>query len=196
MSIDGWKGLFAGDTAYHDGYAEVGERFGPFDFAMIPIGAYAPRWFMHVVHADPDEAVQMLRELALSHPDAPLPLTLGIHWGTFRLTDEPMRESHLTLRLLAVGLATITLSVLVLAAAGIYALMSVTVTQRRREIGIRMALGAGTRTVLSDIFRLASMQLGAGIAAGIGLSVLMDLVAHGALLSGKSVVFLSTEAFQ
>ena len=84
--------LFAGDTAYHPELARVGERYGPFDFAMIPIGAYEPRWFMHVVHVDPDEAVRMYRALVSAHADAPLPLMLGIHWGTFRLTTEPMDE--------------------------------------------------------------------------------------------------------
>ena len=86
------RALFAGDTAYHPEFASVGARFGPFDFAMIPIGAYEPRWFMHVVHVDPDEAVRMYRELASAHPDASSPLMLGIHWGTFRLTTEPMDE--------------------------------------------------------------------------------------------------------
>jgi L-ascorbate metabolism protein UlaG (beta-lactamase superfamily) len=58
---------------------------------MMPIGAYDPRWFMHVVHADPEEAVQTYVDLT-SSASAPLPLMLAIHWGTFRLTDEPMDE--------------------------------------------------------------------------------------------------------
>ncbi len=45
--------FFAGDTAYHPDFSEVGARLGPFDLAQIPIGAYDPRWFMRVVHADP-----------------------------------------------------------------------------------------------------------------------------------------------
>lgn len=47
---------------------------------------------MHVVHVDPEEAVQAYTDLLVPHADAPLPLMLGIHWGTFRLTDEPMDE--------------------------------------------------------------------------------------------------------
>ena len=84
--------LFAGDTAYHPELAAVGARYGPFDLAMIPIGAYEPRWFMHVVHVNPEEVVRMYRELISAHPDAPPALMLGIHWGTFRLTTEPMDE--------------------------------------------------------------------------------------------------------
>jgi N-acyl-phosphatidylethanolamine-hydrolysing phospholipase D len=59
---------------------------------MIPIGAYDPRWFMERVHVDPEEAVQIYRDVSAPHPDAARPLMLGIHWGTFRLTDEPMDE--------------------------------------------------------------------------------------------------------
>ena len=92
LEAAGVRVLFAGDTAYHPELAGVGARYGPCDLAMIPIGAYEPRWFMHVVHVDPDEAVRMYRELVSAHPHAPLPLMLGIHWGTFRLTTEPMDE--------------------------------------------------------------------------------------------------------
>jgi N-acyl-phosphatidylethanolamine-hydrolysing phospholipase D len=90
--LAGTRTFFAGDTAYHPEFGEVGARFGPFDFVMMPIGAYDPRWFMHVVHTDPEEAVQIYQDLTAAHPDKPLPLMLGIHWGTFRLTDEAMDE--------------------------------------------------------------------------------------------------------
>jgi N-acyl-phosphatidylethanolamine-hydrolysing phospholipase D len=83
---------FAGDTAYHPDFGEIGARLGPFDLVMIPIGAYEPRWFMERVHVDPEEAVQVYQDVAAAHPRASPPLMLGIHWGTFRLTDEPMDE--------------------------------------------------------------------------------------------------------
>jgi N-acyl-phosphatidylethanolamine-hydrolysing phospholipase D len=86
------RAYFAGDTAYHPEFGEIGARCGPFDFVMIPIGAYDPRWFMKVVHVDPEEAVQIYQDVIAPHPGKPLPLMLGIHWGTFRLTDEPMEE--------------------------------------------------------------------------------------------------------
>ncbi len=79
---------FAGDSAYHPEFADIGARLGPFDLTMIPIGAYDPRWFMHVVHMDPEEAVRVYQDAA----GQTRPLMLGIHWGTFRLTDEPMDE--------------------------------------------------------------------------------------------------------
>jgi N-acyl-phosphatidylethanolamine-hydrolysing phospholipase D len=92
FEVGGMRAYFAGDTAYHPGFAEIGSRCGPFDLVMIPIGAYAPRWFMRIVHVDPEEAVQIYKDLIAAHRDSPLPLMLGVHWGTFRLTDEPMDE--------------------------------------------------------------------------------------------------------
>jgi L-ascorbate metabolism protein UlaG (beta-lactamase superfamily) len=59
---------------------------------MIPIGAYEPRWFMERVHVNPEEAVRIYEDLTAAHPDSAPPLMLGLHWGTFRLTDEPMDE--------------------------------------------------------------------------------------------------------
>jgi N-acyl-phosphatidylethanolamine-hydrolysing phospholipase D len=87
------RAWFAGDTAYHPEFGAIGSRLGPFDFVMIPIGAYEPRWFMGRVHVNPEEAVRIYQDVA-GPPGAGrrLPLMLGIHWGTFRLTDEPMDE--------------------------------------------------------------------------------------------------------
>jgi N-acyl-phosphatidylethanolamine-hydrolysing phospholipase D len=89
--------FFAGDTAYHPEFARIGERYGPFDIVLIPIGAYDPRWFMERVHVDPEEAVRAYVELSGDSLDArgssrPPRIALGIHWGTFKLTDEPMDE--------------------------------------------------------------------------------------------------------
>ncbi|MEM7413160.1 MAG: MBL fold metallo-hydrolase [Myxococcota bacterium] len=75
--------FFGGDTGYFHGFAEFGRRFGPIDVAMLPIGAYAPRWFMKWQHMDPEEAVQ-------AHLDLGSRAMLGMHWGTFDLTDEPV----------------------------------------------------------------------------------------------------------
>jgi L-ascorbate metabolism protein UlaG (beta-lactamase superfamily) len=74
--------FFAGDTGYFAGFAEYGRRFGPIDVALLPIGAYEPRWFMRWQHMDPQEAVQAYRDLRAN-------TMLGMHWGTFDLTDEP-----------------------------------------------------------------------------------------------------------
>jgi N-acyl-phosphatidylethanolamine-hydrolysing phospholipase D len=75
----------SGDTAFFDGFAEIRERFGRIDWAMLPIGAYEPRWFMEPQHMGPEEAVEAARLLDTKH-------LVAMHWGTFRLTDEPVAE--------------------------------------------------------------------------------------------------------
>jgi N-acyl-phosphatidylethanolamine-hydrolysing phospholipase D len=84
--------FFAGDTGYSRDFADLRERVsdrqrdgGGFDIALLPIGAYEPRWFMGNQHVDPAEAVKIHREIAAR-------CSLGVHWGTFELTDEPLDE--------------------------------------------------------------------------------------------------------
>lgn len=86
----GRRVFFAGDTAYHPEFRTIGERCGPFDLLMLPIGAYEPRWFMRTVHMNPPEAMRAYVEL--TGKDAGRAVMLPIHWGTFRLTDESMLE--------------------------------------------------------------------------------------------------------
>jgi L-ascorbate metabolism protein UlaG (beta-lactamase superfamily) len=74
--------FFAGDTGYFHGFAEFGRRFAPIDVALLPIGAYEPRWFMRYQHMNPAEAYQAFLDLRAGH-------MIGVHWGTFDLTDEP-----------------------------------------------------------------------------------------------------------
>ncbi|HVV84874.1 MAG TPA: MBL fold metallo-hydrolase, partial [Kofleriaceae bacterium] len=81
----------AGDTAWGDHFAEIGARVGPIDWAMLPIGGYAPRWFMEPQHVDPDEAARGFEALGARN-------LLAMHWGTFRLTDEPVGEPPARLR--------------------------------------------------------------------------------------------------
>lgn len=81
----------SGDTGFFDGFAEIGERLGPLDWAMLPTGAYAPRWFMEPQHMDPAasvEAAQALRARAF----------VAMHWGTYRLTDEPEGDPQASAR--------------------------------------------------------------------------------------------------
>jgi L-ascorbate metabolism protein UlaG (beta-lactamase superfamily) len=75
--------FFAGDTGYFAGFAEYGRQFGPIDAAMLPIGAYEPRWFMRSQHMNPAEAYQTYLDLSARY-------LLPMHWGTFDLTDEPL----------------------------------------------------------------------------------------------------------
>lgn len=86
---------FVGDTGYSKDFSDIGEAFGGVDLALIPIGAYAPRWFMHAQHVDPDEAVRIFRDLRAKR-------AIGIHWGTFELADDPLDEPP---RLLAEAVA-------------------------------------------------------------------------------------------
>jgi L-ascorbate metabolism protein UlaG (beta-lactamase superfamily) len=80
--------LFAGDTAYAPFFRDIRTRLGPIDLALLPIGAYEPRWFMQSVHMNPAEAVQ-------AHLDLEASESVGMHFGTFQLTtegiDEPQR---------------------------------------------------------------------------------------------------------
>jgi L-ascorbate metabolism protein UlaG (beta-lactamase superfamily) len=81
-----------GDSGYGTGihFRRARERFGPFKLAILPVGAYEPRWFMRDQHMNPEEAVRAFQdcgaELALAH-----------HFGTFQLTDEPIDAPTLAL---------------------------------------------------------------------------------------------------
>ncbi|TPK71720.1 hypothetical protein FJ930_13905 [Mesorhizobium sp. B2-4-15] len=87
IETPGGKIYFAGDTGFHEGinYRLIAGKHGGFRFAILPIGAYEPRWFMAPQHQNPEEAVQgmLLCNAALA---------AGCHWGTFQLTDEPFDE--------------------------------------------------------------------------------------------------------
>jgi N-acyl-phosphatidylethanolamine-hydrolysing phospholipase D len=82
---DAGRVFFAGDTGYHPEFGLIAERAGPFDVALLPIGAYEPRWFMRYIHMNPEEAVAACRDLQAR-------TMVPIHWGTFKLTDEAMDE--------------------------------------------------------------------------------------------------------
>ena len=76
---------FAGDTGYSPQFAEIGRRMPGIDLALVPIGAYEPRWFMRPVHVNPEEAVRI-------HCDVGARNSIAMHFGTFRLTDEGIDE--------------------------------------------------------------------------------------------------------
>ncbi|ALV92046.1 MULTISPECIES: MBL fold metallo-hydrolase [Pantoea] len=81
---------FSGDSGYSDNLLEIGKRLGPFNLAALPIGAYAPKWFMRGQHMDPDQAVALWQAIGR-------PLTLPIHWGVFELADDPLDEPPVVL---------------------------------------------------------------------------------------------------
>ena len=78
--------FFAGDTAYDDEmFVNIRQKLGAPDLALIPVGAYLPRWFMKEQHCNPAEAVQIHRDLGAA-------TSIGMHWGTFPLTDDGFED--------------------------------------------------------------------------------------------------------
>ena len=124
---------------------------------------------MHVrAPATPSDFAPRLRAIAVSvDPD----LQLGMTYSA----DYFERQNRLAVRLTALILGLILLSVSLLSAAGVYALTSVTVTRRRREIGIRSALGAQPRQVLLSVFARVARQIGLGLAVGLAAAALIGV---------------------
>jgi N-acyl-phosphatidylethanolamine-hydrolysing phospholipase D len=88
----GFQLFYSGDTAYSQDFVDIRKHFaaqqtaalgGGFDLALLPIGAYEPRWFMKGQHTNPAEAVQIREDLGAKQ-------AMGVHWGTFTLTDESL----------------------------------------------------------------------------------------------------------
>jgi ABC-type antimicrobial peptide transport system permease subunit len=92
--------------------------------------------------------------------------------------------------MIGLGLGMVTLSVLLLSAFGIYAMTSFAVARRRREIGIRAALGANPRVILASIFRRTALQVGIGIAVGLTIAVGLDRVANGEFMASRRLILL------
>lgn len=104
---------FGGDTGYrhvpklpdgHDDYSpeyahlprcpafkEIGDRVGPFNLGMIPIGAYDPRWIFSSMHANPFDSVEIFKDTGCKR-------AMGIHWGTWVLTEEDVWAPAILLR--------------------------------------------------------------------------------------------------
>ena len=85
---------YAGDTGYSRDFVDTAKHFAPrqsealgggFDLALVPVGAYEPRWFMSQQHVNPMESVRI-------HQDVGAKRSIGLHWGTFSLTDEPLDQ--------------------------------------------------------------------------------------------------------
>jgi L-ascorbate metabolism protein UlaG (beta-lactamase superfamily) len=81
----GLRVYHAGDSAYGPFFASIGAEYPGIDVAMLPVGAYAPRWFMRTMHMDADEAVQAAGDVGGR-------VMVPMHWGTFWLSSEPALE--------------------------------------------------------------------------------------------------------
>ena len=137
---------------------------------------------------DPSTFAQRLREIAGAvDPD--------LHLRNIRGLEEAMRSEQWISRMTAAGFAAITLSVLMLSSAGLYALMSFTVSQRRKEIGIRIALGANWKQIVASIFSRALLQLAAGAALGVALGVAVEKASGSTIMRGNAAVVLPVVTF-
>ena len=83
VEADGLAFYHCGDSSWFDGFAEIGRRFPNLLAAMLPIGAYAPAWFMEHQHMNPEQAGRAFLRLGAKH-------LVPMHWGTFKLTDESL----------------------------------------------------------------------------------------------------------
>lgn len=82
QALDFW---FTGDSGFAEDLLEIPRSLGPFTLAALPVGAYAPKWFMHGQHMDPESAVRLHQQLGE-------PLSIPIHWGVFELADESLDD--------------------------------------------------------------------------------------------------------
>ncbi|MGW2346485.1 MBL fold metallo-hydrolase [Streptomyces sp. NPDC001661] len=82
---EGQRIYFAGDTGYGHWFSQIGRRYPGIDLALLPIGAYEPRWWLKDVHCDPEDAVRAAQDVGARRM-APM------HWATFLLSAEPVLE--------------------------------------------------------------------------------------------------------
>jgi predicted permease len=138
-------------------------------YVPAPSGAGGPASSIQLVlHAGRDAAA-MSRRLQ----DIGTNLDPVLRLDDVRRLDEVYGETQMSNNLTSYALAIVTLSVLVLSAAGLYALMSFTVTLRRREIGIRTALGARPGRLLASVFARALWQIAAGVVVGVTIALFL-----------------------
>ncbi len=155
--------------------------------AMAPGQVYPASLAVRVRGGAPETFAGRLRGIT-----AALDPTLQL--GRVLSLDEVLRQLQGPMRMTALGIAAVTLSVLLLSMAGIYALMSFIVTQRRREIGIRTALGAKPHRILGSVFTRAVVQLALGVVVGVLALALFDRLAGGEIMGGKGAVMLPAVA--
>jgi ABC-type antimicrobial peptide transport system permease subunit len=131
---------------------------------------------------DPLQFASRLRDLTSA-----LDPTLRLRVVTF---SEMKRQQMIGLRLMVLGSSLVMVTALLLSAAGVYAMMSFTVSQRRREIGIRSAMGADAGQLLRSIFTRAALQLAAGIVVGTAMALMIDRASDGEMLglSGRALL--------
>lgn len=155
----------------------VNDGWGPPDPKLyLPLSLTEPRSYLSLAvrarGGSMPTAARRLTEIAAA-------VDPSLQLDQLNTAAEVDRLDRQTLLFVASAVAAVTLSVLLLSATGIYAMMSFTVAGRRREIGIRTALGAGPQRVLAHVFTRASAQLGAGVLAGLILAAAVNQATGG-----------------
>jgi ABC-type antimicrobial peptide transport system permease subunit len=161
------------------------ELIEPVIYHSLPSATSATA-LIRVRGTDPLQFVSRLRDLTSA-----LDPTLRLQIVTF---SEMKRQQMIGLRLMVLGSSLVIVTALLLSAAGIYAMMSFTVSQRRKEIGIRAAMGADAGQLLRSIFTKAALQLAAGVAVGIVMALMIDRASDGELLGSFGRALLPVTA--
>jgi hypothetical protein len=150
---------------------------------MLPERADASTIVVRVKGATPLAFTGRLREIAVA-------VDPMLRLEDVRPLDDALTVQRMADRVIFTAVALVTMSVLLLSAGGIYALMSFTIARRRREIGIRAALGAGARQVLGSVLAKAAKQIGTGIAIGIALAAVLVQGMEGGMADVRGAVVL------
>ena len=180
LDIVGVVPAFADDFTPGNTFDDVDPRIY---FAGLPGTATSSTLIVRVDNGAPADALPLVRNITAS-VDATLRLErLQTALQTWDLGQQAMWA-------MAVGIIAVMGSVLLLSAAGIYAMMSFTVNRRRREIGIRAALGANARRVLTGIFARASAQIGIGVFGGLALNAAFEWIGPGGMMGEHALVIL------
>jgi len=135
----------------------------------------------------PSSFIPRLQEITLAvDPD--------LNLRQIRSLGDAMRSEQWISRMTAAAFLSITATVLMLSSAGVYSLMAFTVSQRRKEIGIRIALGAGRKRIVTSIFSRALLQLAAGATFGAALVIWFERGSGGVIMRGHGAVVLPAVA--
>jgi hypothetical protein len=157
----------------------IGRVYHPLPVAQLYPATIAVR----VRGADPETLAATLRATSAAVDPA-------LQVRNITTTEIVVKREQGLFRLIGTTVGVAMLSVIILSAAGIYALMSFTVTRRRREIGIRAALGADRNRILAGIFARAAAQLGSGAAVGLLAALGLEQLLEGAMLGRHAAVIV------
>jgi putative ABC transport system permease protein len=158
-------------------------RVGRVYHPVVPGDVYPAVLGVRVRSGEPSAFSNRLRELTAA-------TAADFQLRDLASAEEAMTREQGVMRIIAVVLGLVMSSVIALSGAGIYALMSFTVARRRREIGIRAALGANRNRILAGIFSRACGQLAAGGAIGIGGAVALEQLLEGETFQGQGAILL------